>query len=110
MSEELGLTENSLENLRMRYVTMRFVKGEIRQNYYFFAKLKDEVSENITSNEGLMAWFYPDRLHELEMPFTAKYVVEHYLKTGRYDNKLYGGAADSEGVVFTELADLDGIR
>ncbi len=110
MKEELGLGEDALDNLDMRYVTMRFVKGEIRQNYYFFAGLKDTVVENLTSNEGLLRWFAPDELRELEMPFTAKYVIEHYLKTGRYDSRLYGGSADSDGVEFTALADLDGIK
>ncbi len=109
MKEELGLTEDSLKNLEMRYVTVRFVKGEIRQNYYFFAGLRDSVNENLTSNEGILKWYTPDELAELEMPFTAKFVLEHYLKTGRNNNIIYGGAADSAGVNFTPLADPDEI-
>lgn len=35
MQEELGLTENQIENLCLRYITLRRSKGEIRQNYYF---------------------------------------------------------------------------
>lgn len=35
LQEEIGLTEDSLQNLRLRYVTLRRTKGEIRQNYYF---------------------------------------------------------------------------
>ena len=37
LREETGLTEESLEELRLRYITLRMKNGEIRQNYYFFA-------------------------------------------------------------------------
>ena len=37
LKEELNLCENDIENLSLRYVTLRRTKGEIRQNYYFFA-------------------------------------------------------------------------
>ena len=40
LREETGLTEESLEELRLRYITLRMKNGEIRQNYYFFAGLK----------------------------------------------------------------------
>ena len=36
MYEELGLREDDIRNLSLRYVTLRRTKGEIRQNYYFF--------------------------------------------------------------------------
>ena len=40
MQEELGLTEADVEDLKLRYITHRHMAGEIRQNYYFFGKLK----------------------------------------------------------------------
>ena len=40
-------------NLSLRYVTLRRTKGEIRQNYYFFAILNEEVSDDLVSNEGV---------------------------------------------------------
>lgn len=44
LEEELGLTEKEIENLRLRYVTLRRSRGEIRQNYYFFADLKNGMN------------------------------------------------------------------
>ena len=41
LREETGLTENELLDLRLRYITHRLKDGEIRQNYYFFARLKE---------------------------------------------------------------------
>ena len=37
MQEELGLGLQDVENLRLRYVTIRLKDGELRQNFYFFA-------------------------------------------------------------------------
>ena len=47
-----------------------------------------------------------DETKELNMPFTAKYVVEHYISTGKNTDKLYGGIAVECGVNFTELLDF----
>ena len=41
LEEELSLFEKDLENLTLRYVTVRYADGELRQNYYFFADLSD---------------------------------------------------------------------
>lgn len=106
LGEELGIGENEIENLALRYVTLRRGQGEIRQNYYFFAELKDGVDENLVSNEGISRWFSYSELPELEMPYTAKFVVEHYLETGHGTDTLYAGVADGETLVFTQLPEF----
>ncbi len=106
LKEELGITENEIENLYLRYVTLRRSKGEIRQNYYFFAELKDGIDEEFSSNEGVSKWFPFSDLTSLEMPFTSKYVIEHYLNVGCKTNMIYGGIADGEKVVFTEMPEF----
>lgn len=106
MEEELGITEDELDNIRLRYVTLRRAKGEIRQNYYFFAKLKDGSDETFVSNEGIMRWFPLEALFKLPMPFTAEFVLRHYLDIGQYTEMLYGGIADGSKVVFTELPEF----
>ena len=105
--EETGLTEQDIENLSLRYITLRLKNDEIRQNYYFFADLKDD--EKIpTSDEGNLKWFRMDELLETppKMPFTAHYVVKHYLEIGKDTDKLYGGVSTEEGVVFTEMREF----
>ena len=82
MNEELGLCEDNIRNLSLRYVTLRRTKGEIRQNYYFFAILNEEVSDDLVSNEGELKWFSLKQLDELEMPYTARYVMNHYYSIG----------------------------
>ena len=105
LQEELGLGEGDLQNLSLRYVTLRMTKGEIRQNYYFFADLRESVSEDLVSNEGMIKWFSIDEITDIEMPYTAKYVVNHYCSIGRCTDKLYVGAANENGVEFVELSE-----
>ena len=58
---------------------------------------------DLVSNEGILKWFSFDELQELEMPFTAKYVVEHYIKKGRYTKEMYVGITNEEKVEFLQL-------
>ena len=106
LQEELGITENEISNLRLRYVTLRRTKGEIRQNYYFFAELKEGASRELSSNEGICRWFPLSELASLEMPYTAKYVMEHYLDEGHKTDMVYGGITDREKVVFVEMPEF----
>ena len=103
LEEELGLKDSEIKNLSLRYVTLRRAKGEIRQNYYFFATLNNGVNECLVSNEGICKWFSYSELAALDMPFTAKYVLKHYINVGHKTNDVYGGVADGETVVFTKM-------
>ena len=105
LHEETGLTEDDITGLKLRYVTLRSKKGEIRQNYYFFAKMKNSKKE-IKSNEGILKWFDYEEIDSLDMPHTAKYVIKHYIEEGKDNNKLYGGIAVSNGINFTELKEF----
>jgi len=103
LQEELGLTEDMLEDLVLRYITLRKTNGEVRQNYYFFAQLPGGTEMELVSDEGSLKWFQIEEVKELEMPLSAKCMMEHYLEVGRYDKMLYVGVADSEKGGFTKL-------
>lgn len=106
MEEELGVTQDMICDLSLRYVTLRRKNGEIRQNYYFFAALPQGDRLPLTSKEGTLRWFSLNEVKNLEMPFTSWYVMEHYLETGRYNHKLYGGIADGKKMVFVEMPEF----
>lgn len=106
LNEELGLCENDIDNLALRYVAFRKTNGEIRQNYYFFAELGETVNDDLISNEGRLEWFSIDEIRNLEMPHTAKYVMEHYVSVGRFTDKVYMGAANENGVEIIELVEF----
>lgn len=105
--EETGLMERDIDKLSLRYVTLRLKNNEIRQNYYFFADLVD-VEKVITNNEGNLKWFQMEELLEKmsEMPFSAHYVVKHYIEIGKDTNALYAGVATESGVAFTEMKEF----
>lgn len=103
LKEELQISEKGIRNLLMRYVTLRRIKGEIRQNYYFFAELDNETDDQIVSTEGISRWFTFSELPASDMPYTAEFVIEHYLKIGRNTDDLYVGVADGKRVNFTKL-------
>lgn len=106
MNEEIGLTEDDIENLKFRYVTLRMKNNEIRQNYYFFADLKDDAKIKKDCSEGSLEWVDFDKVCERDMPFTAKYMLKHYMSIGRFDDKIYGGVTTPEGIVFTEMTEF----
>ena len=106
LNEELGLQPEDIDGLTLRYITLRSTKGEIRQNYYFFAELKESVDENLSSNEGICRWFSIEEINSIEMPFTAKYVMEHYCKIGYLTNVLYVGVVSPDKVDFYNLPEF----
>ncbi len=106
LKEELTLEEAQLEDLRLRYVTQRLKNGELRQIYYYFARMADKslVKE---SSEGELEWFKLKDILSLPMPVTAKQMLEHYLALGQFTDELYAGATTPEGMVFTELKEFE---
>ena len=103
LSEELSLKKTDIEGVSLRYITIRYTDGEIRQNYYFFANLKNPSLQIPQSNEGITQWFTFNELDDLPMPFTARHVIDHYISIGQFDTALYGGIANSTGVIFHKL-------
>lgn len=105
LQEELGLEPGDLENLALRYIALRNTKGEIRQNYYFFADIKEHVDDSLVSNEGTCRWFPLRDVLSLEMPLSAKYVMEHFCAVGRYTDKIYVCIANAGGAEILELTE-----
>lgn len=106
MNEEIGLFEQDIENLKLRYVTLRYKNGEIRQNYYFFADLKEDAEVADFCDEGKLEWVDKDEMLKREMPFTAKAMLEHYMSAGRYTDVIYGGITGNGEAFFKELSEF----
>lgn len=104
--EELGLREEDLEGLSLRYITHRLTVGEIRQNYYFFARLKEHSP--LASTEGTLRWVSFDEVPELPMPVSAGHMLRHYLEEGRFNRRIYAGITEKNGTRFVPLEDFPG--
>lgn len=103
--EELGISEADLVGLKLRYITHRLKDGEIRQNYYFFARLKEMKS--LCSTEGKLRWVSYEDISDLHMPVSAKHMILHYMQIGRFDDVLYGGVTRSDGTDFVPMEEFE---
>lgn len=101
MKEELGLDPSDIEGLTLRYMTVRYMGHEIRQNYYFFARLKGQ--KNLSSTEGDLCFFTWEQLRAIDMPVSARHMMDHYLTVGRFDEARYAGITEPEGSRFVKL-------
>lgn len=106
MQEELGITEADVSDLKLRYITYRLKDGEIRQNYYFFGALNGD--RELKSCEGKLQWIPYDGFETLNMPVSAKHMILHYLKAGRFDDNLYAGITEESGTRFVSMKDFEG--
>lgn len=105
MDEELGLTEDDVEGLNLRYITHRLMGGEIRQNYYFFGKLNED--KDLHSTEGNLRWVTEEEFPELPMPASAKHMILHYLKEGRFTDHVYCGVTEEDGTRFVTMQSFE---
>lgn len=106
MQEELGLREEDVEGLTLRYITHRLMEGEIRQNYYFFGRLKEK--RELISTEGTLRWVPFEEIPQLPMPVSAKHMILHYLETGRFTEEIYGGITEEMGTNFVPMRSFSG--
>lgn len=106
LQEELGLSEADVQDLKLRYITLRSMEGEIRQNYYFFASLKE--NRDLNSTEGQLRWIKEQEFQTLKMPVSAKHMILHYLKEGRNTDYLYAGITEENGTSFIPLMEFEG--
>lgn len=104
MGEELGLSESDIDGLRLRYITHRLKNGEIRQNYYFFARLREE--RELQSTEGILKWVPYEDIPNLDMPVSAKHMILHYLSRGRFEDSLYVGVTEESGTRFVKMQEF----
>lgn len=104
MREELGLIEDDVKDLRLRYITYRLKDGEIRQNYYFFGRLNTQ--RELKSTEGNLQWIPYDGFEKLEMPVSAKHMILHYLSVGRFSDHLYAGITEENGTNFVIMREF----
>lgn len=106
LEEELGLTEADLCGLKLRYITHRRMAGEIRQNYYYFASLREE--RELNSTEGTLRWIRPEEFPGLPMPVSAKQMILHYLAEGKDNDFLYAGITEESGTHFVKMLEFEG--
>lgn len=100
---EYGVTVDDLEEPKLRYVTLRYTEGELRQNFFFFAETKNDLNIPFIGNDK---WVPFMELLEMEMPKTVQGVLKHYLEIGRSNERVYCGVVKQKGLAISELEEF----
>lgn len=103
MVKELGIMASDLLTMELRYATMRYKDGEIRQNYFFFATTNYDMGFGPIGNKK---WIPVSQLPDMEIPKSLESVLKHYLAVGQKDHKVYGGIMKQQGYAITELEEF----
>ena len=94
LHEETGLGEQDVSGLALRYITLRKAGDEIRQQYIFFAHLREGVPCRIPNSccEGDLRWVRTGDLFDRRMSLTNESCLRHYLNRGSRDRSIHVGA------------------
>ncbi len=103
LNEELKIELKDIKNLNLRYITLRKVNNEVRQNYYYFAELNEIFDRDIESNEGDLKWFNIDELPFDEMPITSREVLKHFIKHRNINDNIYCGSVSHNKINFLQM-------
>ncbi len=108
LSEETQIEELDLKDIKLKYITLRNKNDEIRQNYYFFANLKNKNLDitKYNCNEGKLEWMLIKEAMQMDMPYTAKYCFKHYFDIGKNTDAVFAGIATEYGIDFVKLKDF----
>ncbi|MCK5129222.1 MAG: NUDIX domain-containing protein [Clostridiales bacterium] len=113
MFEEINITMDDLQEFKLRYITLRKAKDELRNQYIYIAKLKEGVKVPNTTDEGILKWIDIEDLFNRTMSVTNTALLKHYFDIGIKTKYIYGGMVtqtDSDPYVeFTELREFDTI-
>ena len=109
--EETSLNASDINDLTLKYITIRKKDNEIRQQYIYFANLFNKTAKLSECDEGELHWVKINEMEKLKMSYTNTQCLEHYFLTGINDNLIYAGTVmvekNNPKMVFTPLQDFD---
>ena len=107
LCEETGLSESDIDNLHLKYITMRMTPDEIRQQYIFTATLKNKTKQLIKSDEGELHWIPTNELFDRKMAFSNIETLKHFFAVGKYNDSIYTGTVtEKDGALSVNFAAL----
>lgn len=109
--EETKIKRDDIEKFSLKYITIRRKNDEIRQQYIFFAELKNKNINLPFCDEGELHWIKTNEIFRLPMSVTNEKCLKHYFERGKYNGFVYNAAVGAENdipyVNFTALVEFD---
>lgn len=103
LEEEVGLTEDGLQEFGLRCVAMRDMGDELRINYYFATRLRDDEHAPTACTEGELQWFSLDAaFDDLPMPPTGRAALMDWLARNRPVTGIRFVSVDREDAAFIQ--------
>ena len=100
---QYSITTSALEEPKLRYITLRWAGGELRQNYFYFAETRDDLNIPPIGN---VKWIPFNDFITMEMPKTVQSMWKHYLEVGRSNDRVYCGVVKEKGLAVSELEEF----
>ena len=93
--EETGIAQSDINDLKLRYITMRKDGNEIRSIYYYFGTVNSEFPLPYC-DEGELYWVDMKDIYDLPMSVSAKRALTHWIAHPDDDN-IYLVISNSTG-------------
>lgn len=93
--EETGIGEDDIEDLKLKYITLRRSKDEIRIQYIYFAHSK--TRNVIQTDEGELFWINKKELLKKDLSVTAMETLKHYTSYGDSIDDILVGTVSAQG-------------
>ena len=87
ISEEAGLVEDDLTNLKLKYIVHRILEDEIRIQYLFVAGVK-KGAQLIESDEGELYWKSLQQIETSKITKPIKYAAKHFFDEGKKSDEI----------------------
>lgn len=101
LAEEIGIKKADIQNLSLKYISVRKTEIEMRYTYHYFGETKIGFSLP-HCDEGELHWLDKDRIFALPMTISVKAPLKHWLENPE-DQALYLVAINKENTSATIL-------
>lgn len=103
IEEEAGISPEHIKNLQLRYITVRNTGEEIHNCYCYFGNTTHECVLP-DCDEGSLHWVSLNDAPELEMSYSVKQLITHWLENPGYRGvMLCGTGRNNDQTTWTEL-------
>lgn len=87
LEEETGITEEQVQDIELRYVSMAVRDDEVQTIYYYIGNIASEC-ELPPCDEGNLYWVHVADMCNLEMSFSVRQITNHWYSNLK-DKSLY---------------------